>query len=209
MKTAILVALGTGLIPIAARATIVHHDNPVPGAPGHYAWAALVGVPTWLDITLPAAAQTNTETASSIAQGLGGFPGGWANWGVLIGGSVNQQGPWSTFAVADDDEAYVLALSHGDALNGLRYDGWSLYALGMPPNVYSLFPEGEHRYIGVRTGDGRYGWVEVARTGQSLAAFSWAYETVPGVPILAGQIPAPGAVVLILAPLTAFLRRRT
>lgn len=209
MKVAIPAVLGLVLMGGDVGAAIVHHVNPGPGEPGHYAWSALVGIPTWLDITRPAAAQTNTETGSSIAQGLGGFPGGWADWGVLLGGSSNPPGQSSTFAVADDDDPFVLALAYGDALVGLRFDGWSLYAHGMPPNVNSLFLEGEYRYVGVRTGDGRYGWVEVVRTGQSLAAFSWAYETVPGVPISAGQVPAPGAAVLVLAALTTFRRRRT
>ncbi len=193
MRIAILFALGTSLISVCARAAIVHHFNPGPGEPGHYAWSALVGVPTWLDITLPAAAQTSAESGSSIAQGLGGLPGGRADWGVLIGGSVSPQGPWSTFVAADDDVAFDLAFSHDDALAGLLYDGWAQYVLGMPPNVSSRFPEGGRRYIGVRTGDGRFGWVEVARVGQSLAAFSWAWHTEPGVPIRAGQVPAPGA----------------
>jgi len=192
----------------AARAAILHHVNPAPGEPGHFAWVALIEEPTWLDITLPAAAQTNTETGSSIAQGLGGVPGGWPDWGVLIGGDINHPGPWSTFAIADDD-SFVRALSQGDAIDGLGYAEWALYAYGMPPNVDSRFPEGERRYIGVRTVEGRYGWVEVARHGQSLTAYAWACETEPGVPILAGQVPAPGSAVLAaFAGLAAARRRR-
>ncbi len=209
MRVAILAALGVGLVGGDVLATVVHHINPGPGEPGHYAWSALVEIPTWLDITLPAVAQTNAENGSSIAQGLGGIPGGWADWGVLLGGSFNP-GQSSTFAVADDDDALVLALSKGDTLAGLRYAGWSLYAVGMPPNVNSLFPEGERRYIGVRTEEGRFGWVEVARSGQSLAALSWAYETQPGVCIAAGQVPAPGATaVLAVAFVTTNRRRRS
>lgn len=207
MRVALLAALGVGLVGGDVRATVVHHVNPGPGETGHYAWSALVEIPTWLDITLPAVAQTNAETGTSIAQGLGGFPGGWAAWGVLLGGSVNP-GQSSTFAVADDDHAFVLALSKGDTLAGLRYDGWSLYAAGMPPNANSLFPEGARRYIGVRTDDGRFGWVEVARSGQSLAALSWAYETEPGVPIAAGQVPAPGGTALLAVGLLAAAPRR-
>ena len=67
-------------------------------------------------------------------------------------------------------------------------------------------PEGERRYVGVRTDGGHYGWIEVERTGLSLAAFSWAYETVPGAPVYAGVVPAPGT--LALAPLAALVRGR-
>lgn len=211
MRSATLsAALALGSLAPAGFAAIVHHLNPPLGEPGHYAWFAEIGVPNWLDITLPAAAQTNAESGSTIAQGLGGVPGGWPDWSVLIGGDSNHPGPWSAFAVAEDDDAFVLALSQGDTLADRRYESWALYALGMPPNVSSLFPEGERRYIGVRTANGRFGWVEVARFGQSLAAFSWAYETEPGVAITAGQVPAPGAAALLaLASLRGIRRRRS
>jgi hypothetical protein len=75
--------------------------------------------------------------------------------------------------------------------------------------VSSLFPAGLRRYIGVLTGGGNYGWIEVERFDFQLVAYSWAYQTETGVPILAGQVPAPGAAaVLCLGAAHACRRRR-
>lgn len=111
------------------------------------------------------------------------------------------------FAVQGGD-ATVLALSAGDSLLGLAYDAYGSHAWGDPPFTLSPFPEGERRFVGVRTPTGNYAWIEVERTGLSLRAFAWAYETEPGVPILAGQVPAPGTAVMLAMTLATGLRRR-
>jgi len=71
-------------------------------------------------------------------------------------------------------------------------------------------------YIGLMTGLGQYGWLHMAGqsnigTSSHLVMFDrWAYEDQPGVPIGAGTIPAPGAIVLgaLGATFVAWLRRR-
>jgi len=64
-------------------------------------------------------------------------------------------------------------------------------------------------------GASHFGWARAQITASttprsfSVTVFDYAYESVPGVPIVAGQIPGPGAAVLLsLASVTAFRRRR-
>ena len=59
-------------------------------------------------------------------------------------------------------------------------------------------------YLGVEfdiDGATHYGWVEVESSEFFLLArvHRWAYESEPGAPILAGQIPEPSGLVLVLA----------
>lgn len=203
MKSSILLFVATAALATNANAHILHFVNPAPGETGHYNWYAPVGIPRWIDVTLPAEHQTDHESRNSIAQGIGNLGFGF---GILIGGGV-----WPTasrFAIDQSLDPMVLALSPGDGLGGLTYDSYTPFALFDPPSTQSLFPEGARRYIGMQTGDGNYGWIEVERTGLSLAAFSWAYETRPGVPIAAGQVPTPGAALPLGAAVLLMPRRR-
>jgi len=40
--------------------------------------------------------------------------------------------------------------------------------------------------------NGNFGWIAVTRDGFNLSTTGWAYETEPGVPIDAGQVPVGG-----------------
>ncbi|MBX3381884.1 MAG: hypothetical protein KF864_00080 [Phycisphaeraceae bacterium] len=210
-RTAFAASLvATACAAATARADIVHFVNPAPGQPGHYNWQW--GPPwlpgnRWLDITHGPADQPNTSNGSSVAQY------GQSSWLDTFNGTKSLG---AAVAVLDDNVwgRYTHALGPGDTLLASVFHSESTHYYSNseqpdPPWGVSLFPEDERRYIGVLTADGRFGWIEVERTGVSLAAFSWAYETVPGVPIAAGQIPAPGAaVVLALGVLGVAARRR-
>src|SRR5262249_49150935 len=55
--------------------------------------------------------------------------------------------------------------------------------------VYTNLPEGVPAYVGVQfdTGAGtQFGWIGVVRTGRSLDAFAWGFESTPNTPIAAG-----------------------
>ncbi|MBX3381883.1 MAG: hypothetical protein KF864_00075 [Phycisphaeraceae bacterium] len=186
------------------RADIVHFVNPAPGQPGHYDWSVQLWEMKYLDISLPAAEQTSTGSGNSLLQyylleympGSGSPP---VHTGVVYGPAM---------VAVDHIEENLLPLLAGDHLDGQNWMDAAYFAWGSP-QTHSPFPEGERRYIGVQISGGRFGWIEVERTGLSFAAYSWAYETVPGVPILAGQVPTPGAAVLMVAgALGAATRRR-
>lgn len=198
-------AIGAG----PATGEIVHFVNPAPGEVGHYDWrwpGEIFAPPSWLDITRGAAEQLNTINGSSVAQT--GF-GSWLD-------SFNSTFDGAAVAVHLDEffGAYTRALGAGDTLLGWEYAQFSLHHYWnseqpMPAWGESFFPVGERRYLGVLTADGRHGWIEVERTGGNLTAYSWAYETAPGVPITAGQVPAPGAAVLLGIGTLTLRRNRT
>ncbi len=67
-------------------------------------------------------------------------------------------------------------------------------------------------YLGLEfdiSGDTHYGWVEVESSEffQFVRVHRWAYESEPGVGILAGQIPEPSGIALVLAGVLLALRR--
>ncbi|MGE0366889.1 MAG: hypothetical protein AB7Q00_14275 [Phycisphaerales bacterium] len=181
----------------AVHAGIIHFTNPAPGAPGHYDWyAAVSGDGLSLDIAAPPEGQTNAFNGSSLTQAFSGVPTG-GTFSVLVGVAGAE------FVSSDhEDSTFVTPLNAGEAFSSLDFNSGALiativYPEGQPTAGFSLFPESARRYVGVRTSDGRFGWIEVQRSGYSIAALSWAYETVPGVPINAGQIPAPGPPALL------------
>ncbi|MCC6676302.1 MAG: hypothetical protein IT436_04085 [Phycisphaerales bacterium] len=203
------VSIAVGFVAEAAQAEIVHHVNPAPGEPGHYdwRWPGYTSLPpSWLDITRSPAGQLDVQTGSSVAQ-HGGSPGHWFTFNETNGGA----------AVAVDHHPYYTGWftrpqAPGEALDGLGYSASARhYYEGLehiedPP---SLLPDGMRCYLGVRTDDGRFGWIEIERDGVRLRALSWAYETEPGLAIFAGQVPAPGAAMLVGAGvLRAASRRR-
>jgi hypothetical protein len=75
--------------------------------------------------------------------------------------------------------------------------------------------QGVNAYMGVRLvmGDGlHYGWVRMDSTAFSGGGviLDWAYETRPGIPILAGAVPEPSTWALLIGGgmLTALFRRK-
>lgn len=74
------------------------------------------------------------------------------------------------------------------------------------------FP-GQHAYMGVEfdiEGATHYGWIDlyVAEYGPYAEIYGWAYETQPGVSILAGAVPEPSTVLLMAAGSLALLYSR-
>jgi len=74
------------------------------------------------------------------------------------------------------------------------------------------FP-GQHAYMGVEfdiEGATHYGWIDlyVAEYGPYGEIYGWAYETDPGVSILAGAVPEPSTIVLIMTGSLALLLSR-
>ena len=60
---------------------------------------------------------------------------------------------------------------------------------------------GETAYMGVQfdiDGQTHYGWMHLYNRGTASEVFGLAYNTVPGQPILAGQVPEPGTVVFFI-----------
>ncbi|MCC6676303.1 MAG: hypothetical protein IT436_04090 [Phycisphaerales bacterium] len=191
----------------SARAEIVHFVNPAPGQPGHYGWGYELGLDRWLDITRPSTQQASVQSGGAVGQVRedlftasyvwhwpeSGRPrasilqessAGFGAWPLLHGSPIGPGGIWHDVALF------------------IEVEWFPEYSVNSP------FPEGERRYVGVRTDDGRHGWVEVERVGISLRAFSWAYETEPGVPIRAGEVPAPGTRALLALASVFTLRRR-
>ncbi|MCC6676301.1 MAG: PEP-CTERM sorting domain-containing protein [Phycisphaerales bacterium] len=200
MRTAVVVALCAVSCGAEARDEIVHFVNPPPGDPGYYHWHA----PSWdpgggdiafLNVTAPPSGQLDEFGPESVGQS-----------GTQLPLTTRFNGG-ASIAVAEGT-SWVLALEHGAALPGREFTDSGLTSAFFETPPETRFPEGARRYIGVLTGGGCYGWIAVVRTWSSFAALSWAYETEPGVGIYAGQVPAPGAGVLMGAGLLGVWARR-
>ncbi len=210
MKNAALAGLlGAGMVASAASAEIVHFVNPAPGQAGHYPWGQnqSTGAQTWLDITRPSSQQLDVQSGNAVGQVYEQILMASYVWHMSLGPA-----PISSLLRSSDSGWGAEPLPAGADIG--PSDWWHNYTLLIEilywPDyeVNSLFPEGERRYLGVRTDEGRYGWIEVERHGERLTAFSWAYESTPGVPIVAGAIPAPGAAALLALSSLASIRRR-
>ncbi|MCI0629089.1 MAG: hypothetical protein L0Y44_00365 [Phycisphaerales bacterium] len=200
MKNYPLIAFGAAALLLAlsrsAHSAIIHFTNPAQGEPGHYDWhyEAVDGWESWLDITAGPDQQSNQLNGNSIAQAYGAQ--GVYNW--TNGGAFIQSTTISIFPV-------TLALDYGTPLAGLEDH---LAAWHVVEEIKTFFPEGEIRYMGVRTLSGNYGWIEVERTGMNFTAYAWAYETEPGVSIDAGEVPAPATLGLLAVVAFRSSRRR-
>ncbi len=203
LACATVFSLGAG-----AFAEVVHFTNPAPGQPGHYDWRLerTSGWESWLDITAPSTAQSSQASPGGVAQMYFFEPDSDPPSNRTAGGAaVNRTffASWGVFATT--------AYSSGDLIgfSDFGFSNFATHAVEVEPaSILTTFPEGARRYMGVKTGGGNYGWIEVERTGIGFAAFAWAYETQPGVPILAGQIPAPGAAALLALAAAGAVRRR-
>lgn len=186
-----------------AAADIVHFVN---GNPVSYNWRWIFGGPTgWLDITRAPDDQPNVQSGSAVAQEsflTSEF------WNVTIGGA-------RVATVIVDGWFLTEALQSGDLVNAREFEPatthiWAEFVNGP---FRTTFPMGEIRYIGVLTESGNYGWIAVRRGTSypghfSLEALEWAYETIPGKGIRAGQVPTPSGLALFTSLLFVRSSRR-
>ncbi|MCG8403571.1 MAG: PEP-CTERM sorting domain-containing protein [Phycisphaerales bacterium] len=161
--------------------------NPPEGHSDHFEWRGPLGTTTWLDITQSAANQSGFSGPSSVGQleyaGVGVLTGGVPSVEMEVGiGGVYLE-PISVFHEG-------VPSSPSTVWSSVGYTYYSGYG--------SQIPEGVLTYLGVRfdPGDGvHYGWIGVQRDDTGLEAFSWAYETEPGVPI--PPFPEPGTLSML------------
>ncbi len=164
-----------------AYAAPVRFENP-PGA-GHFVWPSAGSSAVqaqWLDLTQDAASQPpigDPVGATSIRQ-IPSFIG-------------YTDGPYVEPQV-EGLFAYPFDLLGVDAGTMIPTPG-AAWAVGYSaylsyPGYESAIPDGATTYLGVRfNGPGyQYAWIKVERSGDSLDALAWGYETDPGVPIAAG-----------------------
>ena len=116
---------------------------------------------------------------------------------------------------------YAADLAEGSFIGATPQDGmvWASGSLVMSACASGgggIFCDGNFLggtdYLGVEfdiSGTTHYGWVEVESREffQFVSIQRWAYESEPGVPIRAGQIPEPSALALLLVGLSLATRR--
>jgi hypothetical protein len=192
--------------PFSAYAGIIYYQNPPPGNEGHYGWMWNPDdrIQNWLDVTVAPTDQTNTINFSSVGQL---YNGGLDYINFTEAGAL---------VAIEDSSVATLALGFGDPIEGRRLSGFGGHAAEAEEGVQSNFAPGIPAYIGVLTGNGNYGWILAVRGDgdledqMSLTAIAWAYETIPGKPLYAGQIPAPDVAIAMAmgAPFALTPRRR-
>ncbi|MCC6676304.1 MAG: hypothetical protein IT436_04095 [Phycisphaerales bacterium] len=209
MNRAVLAgAVAVGLVGDGASADVVHFTNPAPGQPGHYDWRFdwWTLEPSWLDITRSPSDQPNVPGGAAVGQlfvgeGDADYNAHWDGAQLL---AVPTWGGWS----------FTQYLVEGDPIAPMFPHVWSdtsahaAASFGGPHS--SLFPSGATGFMGVRTRAGQLGWIKAVFEVDDLnfRALEWAYETEPGLPIRAGEVPSPGgAVVLTLGSITVLRRR--
>jgi hypothetical protein len=179
-----------------AYAAPIRFDNPAHGEPGHFHWPMDVHRRS-LNIILDAGNQTNE--LGVFAQYYGAILEASFNYvecdplfaSVEISYPYNPEEPWLTPVPANDPIP-----SSGASGFGAFGSVYGRYA-GGPAD--SPFPEHQDVYFGVRINllsAWHYGWIGVNRTGYTMEAFAWGYETEPGVPIAAG-IPEPDTLAML------------
>jgi len=185
-SSTLLLLLATVFQGGSAMAGIIAFENPGPGEEGHFDWHwpgrdNPVTFEQWLDITKPSTDQSALENGNSIGQ-------------IWAPEEQNQ-----TFGGADVARAgnttLTRAFSFGEDVSAAVFSTNGLgthVALVNGNEVVSDFPAGELRYIGVKTENGNFGWIAVVRDRFNFTTTGWAYETEPGVPINAGQVPVGG-----------------
>jgi len=211
MHTAMMLAIGAILAAQAtgSKAGIVYFENPPEGDPGHFNWHWQnpfeydeATFEHWLDITRPSTNQFDLANPNSVGQlSVGRDLDNWTSGGAEVAWIDEQQGETRAFKFGEEisDDAMFNTIS-----------------LHLREDNTSEFEPMTLAYIGVKTGSGNFGWIAVERRGEpgdfpddhQFRAFGWAYETIPGKPILAGQIPAPGAVAPLALAGIVFARRR-
>ncbi|MCL4211216.1 MAG: hypothetical protein KJZ68_11180, partial [Phycisphaerales bacterium] len=192
-----------------ARADIVHFVNPDPGEEGHYNWhwRFAINWESWLDITRASNDQPNVRSGNAVGQVNRSTSDFWneTNGGASVA-IVLYEGEPLTSSLAGGapvaEESFVQRATHI----------FSEFEVG--PFI-TTFDMGVVQYMGVRTESGNFGWIAVRRGTTRIEWFSfevleWAYETVPGKGINAGEVPAPGALAAFaLLPIFFRSRRRS
>jgi hypothetical protein len=210
---------GAGGAAMPASADIVYFENPPPGTPGHFAWrpSSVWDPPyyyeyrpeSWLDVKKPPHAQGGSGSLSSVAMIWKHI--GHPNLPLLVTqyvasvAHIRQHFSWGA------EHSVTEALSRGASINGQDFGQYSAHVVSYFGIPHSQFELGRRAYIGLKTGAGQYGWIAVTRVSANrFVAFSWAYETEPGAPIRAGEIPAPGTLALLaFGAAAANTRKRT
>lgn len=106
--------------------------------------------------------------------------------------------------VAALDSGFLIGADSGDdslAWFGDDYDYWSSLMLNLYPGEAGEF-WGRRAYVGVefQTDDGvHYGWLDVegGTSGPYAVIRGWAYESTPGMGIIAGAVPEPSIIMLL------------
>lgn len=209
MKIATLAGLlGAGAFASATSADIVHFVNPAPDQPGHYDWRFdwWTLEPSWLDITRAPSDQMNVPSGAAVGQLFAGE--GDADYNMHEGGAhllaMPSWGGWSFTQCLAESDPVASAYPYG------WFDTSAHAAASFSGPHSSFFPSGVPSYMGVRTAAGQLGWIMVVFEIDDLnfRALEWAYQTEPGVPIVAGQIPAPASLALCGLGACMTMRRR-
>ena len=193
LAAAAVIAAGT-----TAYADPVRYDN----AAG-FDWTTTPGVNV-LDIRFDSFSQPGTDGIPG-AFSFGAYPFGNLVRGQSAGGQVQE--------VYNGYNDLLPGVDAGVPIPSGFAWGTTAYVTNSdiyPGFEYTLLPEGEQTYLGVRFDQGagnQYGWIGVVRTGMDLDTFAWGYETTPGVAIPAG-IPEPGSLALLAFGALAVAGRR-
>ena len=193
-----------------AGAAPIRFDNPA--GPGHFEWGAIPNSGDEVVLSL----LHGPGDQNAVNGDLGAFR--QRNRGAL-GTDVRRSGPSpdgvQLVVAPSGGLSHVVGVMEGTEIPTPGTDGFSSGSGiwindPVPGDPNSIIDEGVETYLGVRfdLGNGlQHGWIGVVRTGITLDAFAWGYETEPGVPIAAG-VPEPGTLSLLMIAGAALLRRR-
>lgn len=143
--------------------------------------------------------------------------------GEFVAYGIGQNASWAVPETPPDLGAFITPLAHGNSIGppGVPPNAWfQTYSLEPLPGLIVTIPAYFHgcttrgcigtfhnvtAYWGVQfdiNGNTHYGWVRVATAGLAIpggSVLDWAYNSIPGQSILAGQVPEPGTVALLVA----------
>ena len=206
-------ALWTTNLSDNAQGTVVYGHFPItspldPNAPT-YQWDSQ-GYRLWGD------AATGGQTYQLVINGQTAFTFYSGSQFSIIPSSLN--GVMAISATAPDIGSLAVPVSAGQEIgsDALGYEwvsgsiGSTFTAardggiLGQPPLTVGYFTGLASAYVGLQfqmDGQTHYGWARVGAPAIGLNAgwlYDYAYETIPNTPILAGQVPEPSTVALII-----------
>jgi hypothetical protein len=112
--------------------------------------------------------------------------------------------------VAPVQGGYEIGSASGNSeLDWFGNDDFAMLGVWVSTGTGGYFP-GQRAYVGVELGiDGatHYGWIDiyVSDLGPGALIYGWGYESTPGMPIIAGAVPEPSTIVLMLTGSLALL----